>query len=298
MNAPTLDLRHFRYFVAVAEELHFGRAARRLHLAQPPLSQQIRQLEERLGVQLFVRSTRRVELTPAGRVFLDSARRALAEAASAVNVVQRAGRGELSTLRIGFTDSSALSVLPGALRRFRRAYPAVHLELVEGDSTAQLTALERDAIDVAVVAGPVSAPAMFAETVLRDRFAAVLPAGHPLARRTAIALSTLAAQPLILGPPHVAPAFQYAIRRMCLQAGFVPQIVQHAAEYQAILSLVAAGLGISIVPGFVRNLKRQGVVYRPLRGTTARAEIAVVHRAGATSEPLTSFRRCLRDEAR
>ncbi len=155
MTVP--DLRQLRYFIAVAEELHFSRAARRLNIAQPPLTQQIQALERALGVTLFVRSTRRVELTPAGTAFLDGARRALAEATRAGELARRAGRGEFDTLRVGFSDAAAMNVLPGAVTRFKQSNPAVHLDLHEHVGAGPLDeAVRRDVIDVAVTRGPVS----------------------------------------------------------------------------------------------------------------------------------------------
>jgi len=170
IDLSAFELRHLRYFVAVAEELHFGRAAKRLGIAQPPLSQQIRQLEARLDVPLFTRTSRQVALTAAGEALLRGARRALAEVGLAAAAARRAATGETDALRIAYTDSAALSVLPGAIQRFRSALPSVHLDLVEGSTAAQIDAVARDLVDLAVVRGPIVQPSLRTEVVLREPF--------------------------------------------------------------------------------------------------------------------------------
>jgi DNA-binding transcriptional LysR family regulator len=279
IDLSAFELRHLRYFVAVAEELHFGRAARRLGIAQPPLSQQIRQLEERLGVSLFSRTSRQVALTPAGEALLRGARRALAEVGLATAAARRAATGETDALRVAYTDSAALSVLPGAIRRFRDALPSVHLDLVEGSTAAQVDAVVRDLVDLAVVRGPVVQPALRTEVVLRESFLVALPESHPLAGLADIELRALAGEPMVLFPRHLAPEFHDTIVALCRAADFTPLIEYEGAEYQTILSLVAAGLGVSLVPRSVGNLQRRGVVYRPIPDAPPRAEIAAVYRA-------------------
>ena len=274
-----MELRHLRYFVAVAEELHFGRAAKRLGIAQPPLSQQIRQLEERLGVVLFSRTSRQVALTPAGEALLRGARRTLAEVGLAAAAARRAATGETDALRVAYTDSAALSVLPSAIRRFRSVMPTVHLDLVEGSTAAQIDAVVRDLVDLAVVRGPVAQPALRTEVVLRESFLAALPESHPLAGLAEIELRALAGVPMVLFPRHLAPEFHDTIVALCRAADFTPLVGYEGAEYQTILSLVAAGLGVSLVPHSVGNLQRRGVVYRPIPDAPPRAEIAAVYRA-------------------
>src|SRR6185437_13339041 len=176
----TFELRHLRYFLAVAEELHFTRAARRLNIAQPPLSIQIRQLESLIGATLFVRDRRTVSLTPAGAAFVDGARRTLAEAERSADAARRASIGEVQTLRVGFTDSAALSVLPAIVRRFSRDHPEVRLELTEDATQAQLDAVENERVDVALVRGPLSAKSLRTVVLLREPFIVAIPAGHPL----------------------------------------------------------------------------------------------------------------------
>ena len=279
IDPSTVELRHLRYFVVVAEELHFGRAARRLGIAQPPLSQQIRQLEQRLGVPLFLRTSRQVSLTPAGATLLRGARRTLAELELASAAARRAATGETGALRVGYTDSAALSVLPDAVRRFRDAWPSVHLDLTEGSTAAQIDAVVRDRVDLALVRGPIVQPALRVDVVLRESFLLALPEQHPLAGLAEIELRAVAAEPMVLFPRHLAPEFHDTITAMCRAAGFTPRIGYEGAEYQTILSLVAAGLGVSLVPRSVGNLRRRGVEYRPIPDAPPHAEIAAVYRA-------------------
>lgn len=284
-----MELRHLRYFVAVAEELHFGRAARRLNVSQPPLSFQIRQLETALGTPLFVRTHRRVELTPAGTAFLDGARRTLAEAEKSVAAAQRAGRGEVDVLRVGFTDSAALAGLPEIVRAFRAAHPSIHLELTESTSQGQVDAVERDEIDVALVRGPVVSTNSRTEVVRREPFLGALPSGHRLAARRTLTIAALRNEAFVLFPRALAPAFHDLIVGLCLRAGFEPHVEHESADYQTILSLVAAGIGLTIIPASVSNLRRVGVEFRPLRGLKATAELTLVYRPHRLSRPLEAF---------
>jgi DNA-binding transcriptional LysR family regulator len=294
IDLSSLELRHLRYFVAVAEELHFGRAARRLGIAQPPLSQQIRQLEQRIGASLFARTSRQVALTPAGEALLRGARRVLAEMRLAAAAARRAEAGETDALRVAYTDSAALSVLPSAIQGFRSAMPTVHLDLVEGSTAAQVDAVVRDLVDLAVVRGPVVQPALRTEVVLREPFLLALPESHPLCERQTVELAVLGAESMVLFPRHLAPDFHDTISAMCRAAGFTPLVAYEGAEYQTILSLVAAGLGVSLVPRSVANLQRSGVVYRVITDAPPRAEIAAVYRAENWSRPLETMLWALR----
>jgi DNA-binding transcriptional LysR family regulator len=284
-----IQVRHLRYFVAVAEELHFSRAARRLHVSQPPRSQQIRQLETLVGTPLFVRTSRRVQLTPAGVAFLDGARRTLAEVERTVAAAQRAGHGERDVLRIGFTDSAALGGLVEIVRAYRVAHPEVHLDLIAGTSEEQIDALERDAIDVALVRGPVASATARTVTVRREPFLVALPVDHPLTRRRVVAMRVLRGQPFVLFPRHLAPAAYDIVIAMCRRAGFSPDLRHECADYQTMLSLVAAGLGLTLVPASVRNLGRAGVVFRPLSGSTTKAELALMYHPVRLSRALETF---------
>ena len=291
-----LELRHLRYFVAVAEELHFGRAARRLHMAQPPLSQQIRQLEGLVGAALLRRTSRRVELTPAGAAFLEGARRTLSAAEGALETARRVGRGELASVRVGFTDSAALSIFPAAVRRHRRAFPEVRLDMVEGPTRAHVQAVEDAHLDLAVVRGPIApSPGVAAEAVFREPLVVALHASHPLAARRRIALEALRGEPMVLFPRHLPPEFHDWITRLCMEKGFVPEAAHNGAEYQTILSLVAADVGVSLVPASVRSIAPPDVRFRPLADCAETAEIAVVYRPDRAFPAMSAFLQTLRE---
>jgi DNA-binding transcriptional LysR family regulator len=287
MRVKHFDLRHLRYFVAVAEELHFGRAAKRLHIAQPPLSQQIKQLERIVGASLLRRTSRSTGLTAAGAVFLEHARQLLKDAERAGEAARRAGRGEVDTVVVGFTDSAALSVLPEIIRQFREVRPDVHLELTESSTHAQLAALERGARDVVIVRGPVQNAGLHVETLLRESFTLAVPDDHPLARKRSTQLAKLAHEPFVLFPRHLAPEFHDQLIAMCIKAGFSPEIRAEAGEYQTILSLVAGGLGICPVPVSVKNLARSGVSFVSLSDVRRKATVVLVTRI---DEPSISLR--------
>lgn len=284
-----VDLRHLRYFVAVAEELHFSRAARRLNVSQPPLSQQIRQLERAIGAPLFVRTSRRVELTPAGTALLDGARRTLAEASRSLEAAERAGRGEVDRLRVGYTGSGALGGLVEIVRAFRGAHPLIHLELLEGTTESQLEAVERDLVDVALVRGPVAASRARTEVVRREPFLAALPVDHRLATRAMVPIVALKDEPWVLFPRHIAPPHHDVLTGICQRAGFEPAVAHESAEYDTILSLVAAGLGVTLVPASVKRLRFEGVEFRRLSGVSATAELAAVYQPHRLSRGLSAF---------
>jgi DNA-binding transcriptional LysR family regulator len=292
-----MELRHLRYFVAVAEELHFGRAAERLQMAQPPLSQQIQSLEEELGVRLLQRTKRHVELTEAGRAFLREARQVLEQAEQAVLVARRAARGEIGLLSVGFVGSSCYGTLPPILRRFRERYPDVQITLRELTATQQVQALRHQRIHVGILRPPIEDKGLQMETIRRETLIVALPAQHPLAARSRIALRELADEPFILFPPQYGPGFYHQIMGACLEAGFSPRVVQEAIEMQTIVSLVAAEIGIALVPASLSNLQRVGVIYRPLAGETPILEIALVWRPDDPAPALARFREIAREVA-
>ena len=283
------ELRQLRYFVAVAEELHFSRAAKRLNIAQPPLSQQIQQLEIAVGAPLFVRTTRRVELTPAGRVLLDGARRTIAEAERATDAAVRASRGSFETLRVGFSEAAAMTVLPRAVDRFRVRFPAVHLELREENAAWLIEALGRDLVDLVITRGPVEAPGLVVHTLIDERFCVVLPEAHALAQRTRIPLKALKGEPLVMFPRRNSPAYYDLLTGMCRDAGFTPRIEYEVQRYTTILGLVAAGSALTLVPKSNRALRRDGIVYRELTGSPATAQMVAAHRPNDASLALAGL---------
>lgn len=259
-----MEPRLLRSFVAVAEELHFGRAARRLHLSQPPLSVHIRTLEERLGARLFDRDRRHVALTEAGTFFLSRARQQLADAARACDTTARIARGDAGALTVGYTPTATYEILPRALPAFRAAWPDVTLELVEMRTGLQADALRAGRIELGLACGPVDAPDLEARTLRTERFVAALPLRHPLAKRRTLRLCDLAAFPSIAVRPEIEPAWADAFARALGRAKLTLSIAQHTDSKLALLGLVAAGLGFGIVSESMRTLARDGVVYRAI----------------------------------
>ncbi|PWT71337.1 MAG: LysR family transcriptional regulator [Proteobacteria bacterium] len=285
-----MELRHLRYFVTVAEELHFGRAARRLHLSQPPLSMQIKALEAEVGAVLLARSRRRVELTPAGAVFLDEAREILARVNHAAAAARRADRGEIGELSIGFISIADYNVLPLTLSEFRSQHPGVRLNLRELTTDTQLQDLLAQRIDVGFMLAPVQETLLASEALLREPLVAALAKRHPLARsRGRLKLANLADSPFILFPRHMAPGLYDAIVSFCRQTGFSPRVEQEAVQMQTIISLVSAQLGVALIPASMRNLGRAGVVYRELQEKSPLTELVIAWRMGETSPALVRF---------
>lgn len=284
-----MELRHLRYFVAVAEELHFGRAAARLYIAQPPLSQQIQQLERELEVTLFQRTSRRVQLTPAGEVFLAGARQTLAALDAAVQSAQRASRGETGWLGIGFAASATYDLLPAVLHDFRAQFPDVQLSLMELNAVEQSAALRDRSIHVGFARPHTDEAEVVLEAVLREPFLVALPAAHPLVGRSELSLALLADEPFVSFPERPLPSYAQVVRAVCEGAGFAPRVVQEVREMQTAISLVAAGLGIALLPASVQHLRRDGVVYRPLPDDAPRTELAVISRKEDASPVLQNF---------
>ena len=285
----SMELRQLRYFIAVAEELHFRRAAARLHISQPPLSQQIARLEEELGATLLNRTRRRVELTAAGEAFLRDARTMLGELDVAVATVRRIDTGQAGLLRVNFVGSALLSIVPGIVQRFRRARPGVELELRERSTLEQLRALTAGVVDVGLVRPPIDTDeGLRAEVVMRERTVAAIPTGHPLAKLSRVPLRRMAAEPLVLFPREQAPGFHDLLTGRLAATGSSPHVVQYAPEMLTIIGLVAAGIGVSPVPASLRHLALDGVTYRPLAGAPD-TELLAVTRAGDQSPLVSAF---------
>jgi DNA-binding transcriptional LysR family regulator len=284
-----MELRHLRYFVVVAEELHFGRAATRLSIVQPSLSQQIRQLEDELGFPLLRRTKRSVELTDAGKVFLTEAQDVLARVRNAKHAAQRAYRGEAGRLVVGYISSSAFDLLPIMLSTYRERFPQVEVALREMTTQEQVRALEENQIQIGLLRLPISAPWLDIEVIRREAIVCVLPEGHPLARQERIALPQLASEPFVLQSRQLGGGYHTQLMKLCIGAGFTPNVIQEVTETYAIVSLVAAGIGISLVPLSTRNIRSQGVVYRELDGITALTEIALAWQRHAHSAIIENF---------
>jgi len=286
-----MELRHLRYFVAVAEELSFTRAADRLHMAQPPLSQQIRQLEDELGAQLFSRTRRRVELTGAGQAVLAEARRVLAQAESVVRVARRFIAGKIGNLKVGFSSSASYATMPVILRTFRARFPEISLILEERSTEEQIALLAVHQLDVGFVRLPVeNAPTVFTfKTIVREPLILALPHKHRLGRRRIVPMAALAEEPFIVVARQAVPGFYDQVEMLCRRVGFKPKVAQQAMEIQTIVGLVSAGLGIAIVPASVRGLQGGRVVYRPLAPASAFTEMALVYHSENHSAALGSF---------
>ncbi|WP_043834938.1 LysR substrate-binding domain-containing protein [Muricoccus aerilatus] len=288
-----MELRHLRYFVAVAEEGSVTRAAQRLGLQQPPLSQQLRALEREIGVPLFNREPRRVVLNEAGRLFLRSARAILGQAQEGVEEVRRFHRGEEGRVAIGFTSSASLHPLaPRLIRAFRDRYPLVRFEVEESETYALLLALEEHRIDVALLRIPVARiPHLSSHTLASDGLIAALPRAHPLAAEEApLDLSALAGEPFILYRRTDGPGIYDALLGGLQRAGFVPRVVDEVSRIIAAINLVAAGRGVTIVPASMRVLHRDVVAYRPLApGPLPPLPLNLVHNRANRSPAVANF---------
>lgn len=284
-----IELRHLRYFVAVAEELHFGRAAHRLHLAQPPLSQQIRKLEEILGYPLFVRTSRAVRLTAAGEVFLDRARRTLRTVQEDIDEARSISRGDVGFLRVGFIGSSMLTPLPEVLGQYRRQYPKVQLQLQESFSSALEQSLLKGSVDAAFLRDGDPTPGLDIEPLFSEPYVAVLPHTHPLARRRAISAGQLRNEPFVFFSPAAGKLAYDRTISLCLDHGFRPNVVQEAPQWLTILRLIGAGLGVSIAPACVRQIASTHAACIALRGAKVRSQIELAYRSTDDRSILRSF---------
>jgi DNA-binding transcriptional LysR family regulator len=284
-----MELRHLRYFIAVAEELHFGRAAERLCIAQPPLSQQIQQLERELGFVLLQRTQRKVALTVAGQLFLEEARGVLDTLEKAVTAGRRVARGEVGWLGIGFVGTATYAFLPTVLAAFQERCPDVELVLRELVSAKQAQALRDRRIHVGLARPAILAEDILSEPVVREPLVAALPTAHPLARFEQLPMAALAAEPFILFPRHPQPSYADFVHSVCEQAGFLPNVAQETAEIHTAISLVAAGLGLTLVPASVQRTHPEGVTFRPFAPPAPMTELSLAYCRGERSPILRTF---------
>lgn len=292
-----LELRQLRYFATVAEELHFGRAAERLHMTQPPLSQAIAQLEDQLGAALFLRNRRQVELTPAGAALLPEARRMLAQAGELPELVRRAAAGETGRMALAFVTSADYSVLPPFLLRYREAYPNVQIVLQEATSDVQVEELLRGRIDAGLLIPPLPDKAreeLDYLKVLEEPLILCAPQGT-LGGPGPVRLQDAPRLPLVVFPRHISPSLHDAILSCFAAAGITPVIGQEAIQMQTIVSLVSAGMGLALVPQSVSNLMRPGVEYRALADRTPLVETGLAWRRDNASPVLRGFLDLLRN---
>ncbi len=293
-----MELRHCRYFIAVAEELSFTKAAGRLGISQPPLSQQIRSLEEEIGVPLFVRTKRSVRLTEAGRHFLEKAYRILGETDRAVQAARRAARGEIGDLTVGFVASAAFDFLPRVVAQFMARYPDAKLELRDLTTVEQLRDLAEGRIELGLMRPPVDDPELRQEPVIREEFVAVLPSNHRLGSRASIDLRSLAEESFIMVPGRVAPGLRSQMERICRFAGFEPRVRLEVGQLDLAVSFAAAGFGVALLPASIALFRHAGVLFRPLAGLAERAEIVAVWKPGEESPTLVNFMEMARSAAK
>jgi DNA-binding transcriptional LysR family regulator len=285
-----IELRHLTYFVAVAEELNFGRAAERLHIAQPPLTRQIRQLEQELGVELFHRTTRRIELTEAGQVYLIEVRRILAQVQESATLAQLASQGEAGRLVVGFEGSSAYDIVPLTVKALRKRLPRVSLIAREMTTGDQVKALHAAHIGVGFVVPPLSDTCdLMVKPVLQEPLIIALPEDHSQTHQLAVDLANLKDETFIVCPRHHKCGLYDHTISVCRQRGFSPKLTQETHEVQSILGFVAAGLGVALLPASVRHLQRSRVVYRTLQPPTAELELAIAWRRENPSPMLPIF---------
>ena len=287
-----MELRHLRYFVAVAEELHFTRAAERLHIGQPPLSQQIQALEAELGVLLFQRNKRSVALTDAGRHLLGRARQVLAEAGGLGEEVRRVARGEVGELRIGYTSSLPLtSILRELIADHRRRFPQVTLRLREMYTNAQFEALHRGELDVGFVRfnDPAGPPGIRLQVLRRDPLRLIVPEEHRFAGRQSVSIAECRDEDFVAYPVSIGAGLVGLLMRLCARAGFVPRVTQEAGEALTLIGLVAAGFGVTVLPAPLEAVRAEGVRYIPLSDPEAVLVMSAATRHDETSQRVLRF---------
>lgn len=285
-----MELRQIELFLAVAEELHFGRAATRLGMAQPPLSQQIKRLEHSLGVRLFERTSRRVELTSAGLQLVKDGRLLLESRADARSNVRRAAAGEMGPLELGFAASSALGLLPDLISRFREAYPLVELRVREGTVQGHARALREGQLDLAIVRGPFRHDDLVIDRLVSEPIIAVLSARQLGDRPPEICLRDLSDQPFLMFQRTAAPELYDALTGMCTRAGFAPLIRQFADNWPSIVSLVSGGLGVALAPASAALLLPPSAVACRITDVTAHSDLVLMLKRGVHSAAAAHFR--------
>ncbi|MGY2084431.1 LysR family transcriptional regulator [Blastococcus sp. SYSU DS0539] len=292
-----MELRHLRYFVTVGEELHFNRAAQRLHIQQPPLSQQIRQLERELGVDLFVRTTRSVKLTAAGQALMDQAYTILKSVDEAHGIAVRAAQGLTGTLTIGFTGSATYALLPRIAAAFRKRAPAAAL-VAQGEmlTPAQVEALLDGRLDVGFGRLVFAVPELSTRVVETEPLTIVLPADHRLAKEAAVDLRDLAEEAFLSLPGRWGSTFYDLTIQACADAGFSPRIVQEVSQTATLVSFVAAGFGVALVPQSCHHITVTGAVHRPLKGPPLETDLVMAWRKDDDSPLLRRFLEIVREE--
>jgi DNA-binding transcriptional LysR family regulator len=285
-----MELRHLKYFVAVAEELNFSRAAERLKISQPPLSQQIHQLENELGVQLFFRTKRQVELTDAGKAFLESTYKILSNIEKACETARHSQKGEFGKIAIGFTGTATFDILPNLMQSYRTRYPFVDLTVCQINTTNQVQSLLKSEIDIGILCSPVTSPDLEFAVIRKEPFIVALPENHPLASKTdLLEVQELSSELFIMTPRKAGQIYYDMVIGVCYNAGFSPIITQEVHELHTALSLVSACMGIALVPCSIQNFRINGIVYRQLKNSTSTLKTALVWRKDETAPIVHNF---------
>lgn len=273
-----MELRELRYFIAVAEELSFTRAAKRLNMAQPPLSQQIRNLEERLGVALLARTRRHVELTDAGRLFLEQCYHAVNAVQHGAELARRSARGETGQVTLGALEYSSFTILPSILRAFGEKRPEVDLSLRLLPNTQQENALRFGQIDVSLMRPPIASDEIASALVMREPFLVALPSNHPVASRRKVSIRDLADDKFVLYPRELGPAFHDHLHRFCSAAGFTPRVALEVTQIHTAIGLVGARIGVALVPRSVSRVIVDDVVYKELQQPAPTVDVVLAWR--------------------
>ena len=273
-----MELRHLRYFVAVAEEMNFRRAAERLHIAIPPLSVQIRNLERELGVDLFSRAGRNIQITDAGRAFLKHSRETLAHANRGMDVARRAAGGEIGHLAIGYNTPAEFRIFPKIVPAFRKKYPDIHLNFRQLENSQIIEAMRRDELDLGFLCLPISSGEFESLELIKEPLVAVVPADHALASADTVSIKDLTRQPLILFPRVLDPESYTQIEQLFLRAGASMSPVYELENALSMMNFVAMGIGCSILPDYARRIVVEGIVYKPLRPRNIVKTLALIRK--------------------
>jgi len=285
-----MELRHLRYFVVVAEELHFTRAAERLNMAQPPLSQQIHQLENELGVELFYRTKRQVKLTAAGKILLKNVYKILNDIEKACDSAQRAHRGEMGKIIVGFTGSATFDILPNLIQTYRRKFPLVNLAVLQLSTTDQIHSLLNGEINIGILCAPIENSELKFEVIRQEPFIIAMPKDHPLASKsTPIEVQELSKELFIMTSREAGQIYYDIIINICHNAGFSPNVTQEVNELHTSISLVAAGMGVALVPYSIQNFRIRGIIYHQLKNSVSTLKTALAWRNDEKSPLVHSF---------